>query len=100
MEFQNRTHGVNSVLSSNGVRSQEIHNFVGGKARVVETVDDHVDGVLGFGDKARGRGLSGVGTTGHELQTGTTHAVANTDGTGELDAEEGNDVRPQPSRQC
>ena len=86
--MRSRTHGVNRVLSSNGVRRQKIHDLVRGEACVVKAIEDHVDGVLRLGDEARGGSLSGVRTAGHELQTGTSHAVANTDGTSELDADE------------
>ena len=78
--------GVDSVLRSDGMRGQEVDQLVGGEPCVSHAVKDLVDRVLRLGDESSGSGGRVVRAPCEELQTGTAHAVAHADGTGELDA--------------
>ncbi len=69
------------------LRAKESHNLFGGKAtRIIETLQDAVDGVEGLWDGQVGRGLGGIRTADEHRETRSTRTVADTDGTSELDA--------------
>lgn len=77
--------GVDVILSSDGVRDEQINYFVRGEAGIAHAGQDGVNRVARFWDEEVWRGQRDVETSGVERNASTTSAVANTDGTSELD---------------
>ena len=74
-----------------GVRHEQGDDLGSGEATdlgegIVEAGEDGVDGVEGLRHGQVGRGLSRVGTANEDVELGSTGAVAEADGTRELDA--------------
>jgi hypothetical protein len=76
--------GVDVVLSSDGVRSEQVNDFSRAKASVAHTSQDLVDRVGGLGNREIRGWLRDVGATGHELQARSTNTIGDTDSTSEL----------------
>lgn len=80
------TYRIDLVLSSNGVRDQEIDHSDSVKSSIVETLNELVSGVVGLWHEQVGRGLRDVGTTGQEADARASGTVGDTNSPGELNA--------------
>ncbi len=69
------------------MRDEQINYFVGGEASIAHAGQDGVNGVAGLGDEEIWRGQRDVEASSMEGNASTASAVANTDGTSELDAD-------------
>ena len=74
------------VGSSNAVGRKKRNNLIRRETSIAETLQNTVDSVERLWNEQIGCGLSSLRTTEEELETRSTRAVGNTDGTGELDA--------------
>jgi len=73
------------VSAGDGVRREEVDEVRGAEAGVRHAVEDHGNRVLGLGDGANLGGDGSVGAASQEAEAGSTRAVGDTDGAGELD---------------
>ena len=78
--------GINVVLSCDGMRNQEIHDFTGREASVSHSSKDFSNRISGLRDSSQLCRHGYVGTASEELNTRPTDAIGNTDGAGKLDA--------------
>ena len=73
------------ISGSNAVGREKGYDLIRGETSIAETLQNTVDSVERLWNEQIGCGLSSLRTTEEELETRSTRAVGNTDGTGELD---------------